>query len=132
MLFGRKPQTTLPGSRRTLKSKRPDNDLDHKADQRRQERQAVFYDRMAGIGKRPLSNREPVFVWNTLKNIWQPGTVLNRAQPMGRPRTYAVDIQRTIYQRAREHLRPRSQSEVHVLPSAGSNLPLTVIPVHSS
>ena len=48
------------------------------------------------------------------------------------PRTYAVDIQGTIYQRTREHLTPRSQSKVHVTPLAGSTLPLTVAPVHSS
>ena len=56
--------------RSTLKSKHPDNDLHHEANHRRQERQAVFYDRKAGSDKRPLSNQEPVFVWNTLKNIW--------------------------------------------------------------
>ena len=72
------------------------------------------------------------FVWNTLKDIWQPATVLNRPQPMQRPLTYEVDIQGTIYQRTREYLRPRSQSEVHVTPSAGSNFPLVVAPVHSS
>ena len=132
LLFGRKPQTALPDRRSTLKSKHPDNDLHHEANHRRQERQAVFYDRKAGSDKRPPSKQEPVFVWNSPKNIWQPGTVLNRPQPMERPRTYAVDIQGTIYQRTREHLRPRSQREVHVTPSAGSNLPLTVTPVHSS
>ena len=132
LLFGRKPRTTLPDRRSALKSKHPDNDLHHEANHRRQERQAVFYDRKAGSDKRPLSNQEPVFVWNTLKNIWQPGTVLNRPQPMERPRTYAVGIQGTIYQRTREHLRPRNQREVHVTPSAGSNPPLTAAPVRSS
>ena len=43
-----------------------------------------------------------------------------------------MDIQGTIYQRTREHLRPRSQSEVNVPPSAGSNLPRTLTPVQSS
>ena len=66
-----------------------------------------------------------------MKNIWQPGTVLNRPQPMECPRTYAVDIQGTIYQTTREHLRPRKQSETHVTLPTGSNLPLTVALVHS-
>ncbi|CAH3185844.1 unnamed protein product, partial [Porites lobata] len=95
-------------------------------------RYAVFYDRRAGSDKRSLSNREPKFVCNTLKNISQPGTLLNRPQPIESPGTYTVDIQGTIYQRTMEHLRPRSQSEVNVPPSAGSNLPRTLTPVQSS
>ena len=38
LLFGRKPQTTLPSSSSTLKSKQPDNDLHQEANQRRQEK----------------------------------------------------------------------------------------------
>ena len=91
--------------------KHPDNDLHQEANQRRQVKQAVFYDRKAGSDKRPLNNQEPVFVWSALKKIWQPATVLNRPQPTEHPRTYTVDIQGKIYQRTREHLRPRSQSE---------------------
>ena len=55
--------------------------------------------------------------------------MLNRPQPMERPRIYTVDIQGKIYQRTREHLRQRSQSEIP--PSAGSNTPpiSTVTPV---
>ncbi|XP_022797150.1 uncharacterized protein LOC111335472 [Stylophora pistillata] len=130
-LFGRKPQTTLPDRRSALKSKHPNNELHREANQGRQEKQVIFYNRKAGSDKRPLTNRESLFVWNTFKNIWQPGTVLNRPKPTERPRTYAVDIQGTIYQRTREHLRPRNQSETHVTPPTGSNLPLTVAPVHS-
>ena len=132
LLFGRKPQTTLPSSRSALKSKHPDDDLHQEANQTRQERQAVFYDRKAGSDRKTLNNREPVFVWNTLKNTWQPGTVLNRPQPMERPRTYTVDIQGKIYQRTREHLRPRCQSEKN--PSTGSNTPSTgtVTPIDNS
>ena len=62
-----------------------------------------------------------MFVWNALKGIWQPAVVLNRPQPTERPRTYTVDIQGKIYQRTREHLRPRSQSEI--TPSAGNTSP---------
>ena len=121
LLFGRKPQTTIPSSRSALKSKHPDSDLHQKANQRRQEKQAVFYDRKAGSDKRSLNNREPVFVWNALKGIWQPAVVLNRPQPTERPRTYTVDIQGKIYQRTREHLRPTRQSEI--TPSAGNTSP---------
>ena len=132
LLFGRKPQTTLPSSRSALKSKHPDDDLHQEANQTRQERQAVFYNRKAGSDRKTLNNREPVFVWNTLKNTWQPGTVLNRPQLMERPRTYTVDIQGKIYQRTREHLRPRCQSEKN--PSTGSNTPSTgtVTPIDNS
>ena len=103
------------------KSKHPDDDLHQEANQRQQEKQAVFYDRKACSDKRPLNNREPVFVWNALRRIWQPATVLNRPQPSECPRTYTVNIQGKIYQRTREHLRPRSQSEI--TPPANSTSP---------
>jgi len=70
LLFGRKPQTTLPSSRSPLKSKHPNDDHHQEANQKRQERQAVFYDRKAGSDKKTLKNREPVFVWNTLNNFF--------------------------------------------------------------
>lgn len=120
-MFGRQPQTTLPCSRSTLKSKHPSDDLHQEANQRRQERQAAFYNRKTGSDKRPLNHQEPVFVWNTLKKTWQRAAVLNRPQPTERPRTYAVDIQGKIYQRTREHLRPRGQ--VRTTPPANSTSP---------
>ena len=131
LLFGRKPQTTLPSTRSTLKSKHPNDDLHQEANQKRQERQAEFYDRKTGSDKRILHNMEPVFVRNTLKNTWQPAIVLNRPQPTERPRTYTVDIQGKTYQRTREHLRPRSKNET--APSVSSDLPPThtVAPVYS-
>ena len=131
LLFGRKPQTTLPSTRSTLKSKHPNDDLHQEANQKRQERQAQFYDRKTGSDKRILHNMEPVFVRNTLKNTWQPAIELNRPQPTERPRTYTVDIQGKIYQRTREHLRPRSKNET--APSVSSDLPPThtVAPVCS-
>ena len=131
--FGRKPQTTLPRSTSTLKSKHPlaDNDLHQEVNQRQQEKQAVFYDRKACSDKRPLNNREPLFAWNALKRTWHPAAVLNRPQPIERPRTYMVDIQEKVYQRTREHLRPRSQNEI--TPSAGNtSLPVgAVASVHN-
>ena len=132
LLFGRKPQTTLPSSRSALKSKNPNDDLHHEANQKRQERQAVFYDRKAGSDKKALKNREPVFVWNTLNNTWQPGTVLNRPQLKERPRTYTVEIQGKIYQRTRQHLRPRSQSEISSSADGNSSPISTVTPVDDS
>ena len=53
----------------------------------------------------------------------EPGSqqLLNRPQRTDRPRTYTVDIQGKIYQRTRERLRPRSQSEI--TPSAGNTSP---------
>jgi len=77
LLFGRKPQRTLLSSESTLKSKYTDDDLHEEANQRRQEQQAVFYDKKIGIDKRRLKNREPVFVWSALKRAWQP-TVVGR------------------------------------------------------
>ena len=92
LMFGRKPQTTLPCSRSTLKPKHPSGDLHQEANQRRQERQAAFCNRKAGSDKRPLHHQEQVFVWNTLKKTWQRAAVLNTPQPTESPRPYAVDI----------------------------------------
>ena len=131
LLFGRKLQTTLPSSRSALKSRHPDDDFHQESNQRQQEKQAVFYDRKAGCEKRPLNNGEPMFVWSALKRTWQPAVVLNRPQPTERPRTYTVDIQGKIYQRTREHLRPRSQSET-TPPSGNTSSPVgAVASVHN-
>ena len=102
LLFGRKPQTTLPSARSALKSKHPYDELHQEANQKRQEKQAEFYDRKAGNDKRILNNMEPVFVRNTLKSTWEPAIVLNRPKPIPNPRTYTVDIQGKVYQRTRE------------------------------
>ncbi|XP_044183156.1 uncharacterized protein K02A2.6-like [Acropora millepora] len=56
LMFGRKPQTTLPCSRSTLKSKHPSDDLHQEANQRRQENQAAFYNRKTGSDKRSLKS----------------------------------------------------------------------------
>jgi len=57
--------------------------------------------------------------------------VLNRPQTTELPRTYTVDIQGKTYQRTREHLRPRSQSET--TPPANNTTPPVgaVAPVHN-
>lgn len=129
LLFGRKPQTMLPSARSILKSKHPKNDTHLEANQQRQIKQAEFYDRHVGGDKRILNNMEPVFVRNSLKNIWEPAVVLNRPQPIQSPRTYLVDIRGKIYQRTREHLRPRSKSDT--TPTAVSDpmpVPLDLLP----
>jgi len=60
-LFGCKPQTTLPSAQSALKTKHPHDDLHQEGKQKRQEKQAEFYD-----------NMEPVFVRNILKSTWKP------------------------------------------------------------
>ena len=130
LLFGRKPQTTLPSTRSALKSKHLYDDLYQEANQKRQEKQAEFYDRKAGNDKRILNNMEPVFVRNTLKNTWEPAIVLNRPNPVASSRTYTVDIQGKVYQRTREHLRPRSKNKVMPLPSRDPTPVPTEVPTH--
>ena len=56
-----------------------------------------------------------------MKKTWQRAAVLNRLQPTEHPRTYVMDIQGKIYQRTREHLRPRGQ--VRTTPPANSTSP---------
>ena len=107
LLFGRKPRTNLPSPRQNLKSRHPDNEQHHEANIRRQTKQAEFYNRKVGFGRRSLDNKEPVYVKNTLKKVWEPGSILQNPDPQGRPRTYWVDIGGKIFQRTREHLKPR-------------------------
>ena len=51
---------------------------------------------------------DPVWIRNTLQNIWEPVTVLNRPNPMREPRTYLVEMRGKAYQKTAEHIRPRS------------------------
>lgn len=67
---------------------------------------------------------EPVFVRNTLKNTWESAVVMNRPQPIQNPRTYLVDIRGKVYQRKREHLKPRSINQVATLADSDP-LPMT-------
>jgi hypothetical protein len=76
LLFGRKPQTMLPSTGRLLKSRHP-QDAHQEANQQRQVKQAEFYNRRSGNDRRILRNKEPVFVSDTLRNIWKPAVVLN-------------------------------------------------------
>ena len=119
LLFGRKPRQILPTSRSSMMSHHPDNENHLEKNQHRQEKQAESYNNMASTDKRPLKNNEPVYVRNTLKGIWQDGTVLSRPNPTREPRTYMVDINGTLYQRTREHLKPRDHTpEPHTPPDA--------------
>ena len=109
LLFGCKPRTLLPNSKNALLSKHlADNDYHQEANQLRQRQQADHYKYKAGSDRRILQNMESVYVRNTIKDIWKPAVVLNRPNPLREPRTYLVDMRGTIYQRTREHLKPRS------------------------
>ena len=112
LLFGRKPQTMLPSARSFLKPKDPQDDAYRDANQQRQVKQVEFYNKKAGNDRRILNNKAPVFVRDTLRNTWKPAVVLNRPQPVEYPRTYLVDVQGKVYQRTREHLKPRTKPEI--------------------
>ena len=108
LLFGRKPRTLMPSSKKALQSKHADNESHQEKNIERQQRQAEVYDKKASIDKRILNNMEPVYVRNTIKKVWEPGVILNRPNPIREPRTYIVDINGKVYYRTREHLKPRS------------------------
>ena len=110
LLFGRKPRTLLPSTKRTLQSSHPENDKHQERNYERQEKQAKCYDKKAGADKRIINNMEPVYVRNTIKRIWEPGIVLNRPNPVREPRTYIVNVNGKVYYRTREHLKPRSNN----------------------
>ena len=110
LLFGRKPKTLMPTSKKTLQSQHKDSIVHQEENHLKQQRQAEVYDKKAGTDKRILNNMEPVYVRNTLKKIWEPGVVLNRPNPVREPRTYTVDIKGKVYYRTREHLKPRSDN----------------------
>ena len=110
LLFGHKPKTLMPTSKKTLQSQHKDSIVHQEGNHLKQQRQAEVYDKKAGTDKRILNNMEPVYVRNTLKKIWEPGVVLNRPNPVREPRTHTVDIKGKVYYRTREHLKPRSDN----------------------
>ena len=110
LLFGRKPKTLMPTSKKTLQSQHKDSIVHQEENHLKQQREAEVYDKKAGTDKRILNSMEPVYVRNTLKKIWEPGVVLNRPNPVREPRTYTVDIKGKVYYRTREHLKPRSDN----------------------
>ena len=87
LLFGRKPRTLMPNSKKNLQSRHPDNANHQERNLERQQRQVEVYDKKASIDKRILNNMEPVYVRNIIKKIWEPGLILNRPNPIREPRT---------------------------------------------
>ena len=54
-----------------------------------------------------ILNMAPVYVRNTIKEIWESGVILNRPNSIREPRTYRNG---KVYYRTREHLKPRSSN----------------------
>ena len=82
LLFGRKPRTLMPSSKKNLQSRHPDNVNHQEKNLKRQKRQAEVYDKKASIDKRILNNMEPVYVRNAIKKTWESSVVLNRSNPI--------------------------------------------------
>ena len=108
LLHGRKPRSHLPIPRHSLQSSHPENEVHQDVNKVIQEKQEEFYNRKAGPDKPTFNNMDPVWIRNTLQNIWEPATILNRPNPMREPRTYLVEMRGKVYQRTAEHIRPRS------------------------
>ena len=135
LLYGRKPRSLLPNSKSALQSKHPNNDEHQEANLRKQTRQADYYNRRASRDKRVLDTSEPVYIWNSHKHIWEPGKIFSHPHPNREPRTYIVEKNGKLYQRTREHLRPRGTNKVpptqtkecHSSPPPSSVLPESVL-----
>ena len=69
LLFGHKPRTLLPNTKKTLQSNHPENDKHQERNYERQEKQARYYDQKAGLDRRIINNMEPVYVRNTIKKV---------------------------------------------------------------
>ena len=69
LLFGCKPRTLLPSTKKTLQSNHPENDKHQERNYERQEKQARYYDQKAGLDRRIINNMEPVYVRNTIKKV---------------------------------------------------------------
>ena len=116
LLYGRKPRSTLPSNNLTLQSRHPTNDTHQEANFQKQIKQAQFYNKRASCDKHVLNSSEPVYVWNTRKHIWEQGRVFSRQNPNRDPKTYIVEMNGKLYQRTREHLRPKGTSEEPPVP----------------
>ena len=110
MLTGRKPNSLLPCSTSSLKPSHLRHEDHHQRNDFRQEKQAHFYNQKASKDQDVLPDLQPVYVRNTLKEVWEPGKILNRPQPEREPRTYAVKVNEKIYTRTRQHLRMRESN----------------------
>ena len=111
LLYGRKPRSLLPSSKFALQSKHPDNNEHQEANLRKQTKQTDYYHRRAGCDKQALNTSEPVYTWNSQKHIWEPGKISSQPNPDREPRAYIVEKNGTLFQRTREHLRPRGTNK---------------------
>uniref|UniRef100_A0A3P9KLT8 Gypsy retrotransposon integrase-like protein 1 n=1 Tax=Oryzias latipes TaxID=8090 RepID=A0A3P9KLT8_ORYLA len=135
LLYGRKPKSLLPISKGALLSHHPHADDHLEMNRAKQVKQQECYDMRAGKERSDLQDEEQVYVRNTLKKIWEPGTILNRPNPIREPRTYLVDIEGKTYQRTREHLKPRhtetpSGNRQSISPPTDESIPVSP-PYHS-
>ena len=116
---------------KALQSQHPENEHHQEANERRQRKQQFFYNKHASHDKEVLCNNGPVSVRNTIKRIWEPGTIIRRPDPMNEPRTYSVEIGGKVYQRTREHLKPRTAVTSDVDPPGSHHLTNLAIPTFS-
>lgn len=108
LLYGRKPRMLIPSSNHVLQSSHPHNDDHKEANRIFQEKQAEYYNKKARKSDaKPLLVKEPVYVYNTHKRTWDKGLIACKRNPDSEPRTYVVEMNGKLYQRTREHLRPR-------------------------
>ena len=112
LLFGRKPRNLLPSSNKALASQHPHDAQHQLANQKRQQSQATSYNRKASKDLRPLQPGEPVDVYDTIKRIWEPASVIRRE----RDRSYVVRRNGKEYFRTREHIKPRHYEIDHHIP----------------
>ena len=107
-LHGSKPRSHLPTPKHSLQSTHSENEVHQEVNRAIKDKQEEFYNKTAGPDKPTFNNMDPVWIKNTLQNIWEPATVLNRPNPMREPRTYLVEMRGKLYQSTAEHIRPRS------------------------
>ena len=109
LIYGRKPRILIPSSNHALQLTHADNDQHKDMNQLIQEKQAKYYNKKASqTDRRPLHIGEPVYVYNTLTKMWDKGEINMIPNPTSEPRTYILEKGGRLYQRIREHLRPRS------------------------
>ena len=126
LLFGRKPRNFLPSPAKALASQHPDDAQHQEAKLKRQETQATQYNRRASKDLRPLQPGEPVDVYDTIKRIWEPASVIRRE----RDRSYVVRRDGKEYFRTREHIKPRHYEVIdhHIpMPIPATTQPLPMI-----
>ena len=96
--YGRKPTSLLPSGKSALQSKHPDSDKHLESNVQRQIQQAKFYNKTADHDKQAFEKADPVYIWNSLEHIWEPGVIFDRPNPDREPRTYMVEKNQKLYQ----------------------------------